>query len=176
VKLIQTVTVGSGGTATIQFTNIPQTYTDLYLMLSGRTNEGTTISYVLIEPNSVSPGFKMLRGGGSSTASYSGSSNLYADLTGTSATSSTFSNIGIYISNYTSISTHKSMILEGVTENNATTASQMIVFGLLSSNNAITSINLAAADGNLTKNKIFLEYSSASLYGITKGSGGATAS
>ena len=37
-KKIQTVTVGSGGAASIDFTSIPQTYTDLKIVLSARTN------------------------------------------------------------------------------------------------------------------------------------------
>jgi len=33
LKKIQTVTVGSGGAASIEFTSIPQTYTDLKLVV-----------------------------------------------------------------------------------------------------------------------------------------------
>ena len=35
---IQTVTVGSGGAANITFSNIPQTYTDLVIKISARSN------------------------------------------------------------------------------------------------------------------------------------------
>jgi hypothetical protein len=35
---IKTVTVGSGGAANIDFTSIPQTYTDLVLKVSARMN------------------------------------------------------------------------------------------------------------------------------------------
>ena len=34
--LIQTITVGAGGASTIEFTSIPQTYTDLCIKLSNR--------------------------------------------------------------------------------------------------------------------------------------------
>lgn len=176
MKLIQTITVGAGGASSIQFTSIPQIYTDLLLVLSGRTGEGTVISYVLIEPNSGSPSYRMLRGNGSTVASYNSASQLYSDLTGASATSSTFANVEIYIPNYTSTTATKTISVNGVTENNATSSSQIMSAALLNSTSAITSINLAAADGNLSKNQTFQQYSLASLYGITKGSGGATAS
>ena len=42
---IATVTVGSGGTANIEFTSIPSTYTDLKLMLSGRTSNNDSLHY-----------------------------------------------------------------------------------------------------------------------------------
>jgi len=42
---IQTVTVGSGGAANIEFTSIPQTYTDLVVVLSLRNNRSTAIGY-----------------------------------------------------------------------------------------------------------------------------------
>jgi hypothetical protein len=38
-KLIETVTVGSGGAANIEFTSIPQTYTDLKLVISGKNDK-----------------------------------------------------------------------------------------------------------------------------------------
>ena len=36
--LISSVTVGSGGASSIEFTSIPSTYTDLLLNFSGRSN------------------------------------------------------------------------------------------------------------------------------------------
>ena len=38
MELIQAVTVGAGGAAFIDFTSIPQTYTDLKIVVSGRTD------------------------------------------------------------------------------------------------------------------------------------------
>ena len=52
VKL-QTVTVGSGGASSIDFTNIPQTYTDLKIVLSARTNRASqTFDFVSVVFNS----------------------------------------------------------------------------------------------------------------------------
>jgi len=38
-KLIQTITVGSGGAASIDFTSIPATYTDLIFYFSTRSTD-----------------------------------------------------------------------------------------------------------------------------------------
>jgi hypothetical protein len=44
-EIISSVTVGAGGAAYIEFTNIPQTYTDLNLVFSGRnTSSGDWFS------------------------------------------------------------------------------------------------------------------------------------
>jgi len=40
-ELIASSTVGAGGAANIDFTSIPATFTDLYLVVSGRTNRST---------------------------------------------------------------------------------------------------------------------------------------
>ena len=42
---IETVTVGSGGAASIEFTNIPQTYTDLMILYSSRSAGNVTGSW-----------------------------------------------------------------------------------------------------------------------------------
>jgi hypothetical protein len=43
---IDTVTVGSGGAASIEFTNIPQTYTDLQIVLSARSATSDVFSQI----------------------------------------------------------------------------------------------------------------------------------
>ena len=40
--LISSVTVGSGGAASIEFTSIPSTYTDLVLKLSARSSRNVS--------------------------------------------------------------------------------------------------------------------------------------
>ena len=42
-KLIETVTVGSGGAASIEFSSIPQTYTDLKVVYSLRSTNSSVI-------------------------------------------------------------------------------------------------------------------------------------
>ena len=69
---ISTVTVGSGGVSSIDFTSIPQTYTDLLLKLSFRVNSSNTDNYFNLNFNSNSSAvysYRGLNGTGSSAFS-----------------------------------------------------------------------------------------------------------
>ena len=176
MKLIQTVTVGSGGAANIEFTSIPQTYTDLLVMTSLRTTGSNPGYYVLsfqVRLNNSTTGYtgKFLGGSGGGSAFSFDQNNAYVGwLPNVAATSNTFGNGKIYIPNYTS-SNYKSLSCEIVSESNNSTEVYMALKSALWSNTSpVTSINIVPESGN------FVEYSSVSLYGITKGSGGATAS
>jgi hypothetical protein len=157
-------TVGSGGAASIDFTSIPSTYTDLVLKVSLRA-ETSGIDAAKVTFNSSSSGYsyRSIWSSGSGTpASYNGSSDGFFQLQysgGTSSTGSTFTSGEMYIPNYAG-STNKSASLDQVQENNATTA-YMVPMALLWSNTAaITSITIAQSNGNLA------QYSTATLYGV----------
>jgi len=121
-KLISSVTVGVGGTANIEFTNIPQTYTDLQILLSGRdTGNGDWFS---INFNNSSSNFTARQFFTNGSAAYSyvkSDANEQGVNNNTSTTANTFSNTSIYITNYTS-SGNKSYSIDSITENNASTA------------------------------------------------------
>lgn len=173
LSLISTVTVGAGGAASISFTGIPQTGTDLLIVLSGRGDAAAIQQPIFTRINGTTGTFyseRQLYGTGSAAASTNrsaGSEFRYVYMTGSSTTSSTFSNTSIYIPNYTSAN-NKSVSIESTVENNATGSWQNINAGLWSSTAAITSLSLLPDAAN------FVQYSTASLYTITKGSGGAT--
>jgi hypothetical protein len=96
---------------------------------------------------------------------------LIRDIPGTDTTSNTFSSTQVYIPNYAG-STNKSVSIDHVTENNATNAYfSGIVAGLWSNTAAITSVKILDQDGGS-----LVAGSTASIYGILKGSGGATVS
>jgi len=161
---IETVTVGSGGQAAITFSSIPQTYTDLRIVTSCRSTASAVAVSKQIKFNGSSSNLSSRRlfGSGSSTTSDSFASNLYIGIIpGATATASTFSNDLIYIPNYTG-STNKSVSADSVSENNATEAYQALFAGLWSNTAAITSIELSLVSGN------FAQYSTATLYGISK--------
>ena len=162
---LETVTVGSGGAASITFSSIPDTYTDLLIVVSIRSTTAGNFS-VEIRPNSSTSNLSArgLQGSGSAASSFS-VSNVPALATSSANTANTFSNGSFYIPNYAS-STSKSISIDSVSENNATEAFQRIVAGLWADNTPISSIQLAPAGGN------FAEHSTASLYGITAGSDG----
>jgi hypothetical protein len=158
-KLIETITVGSGGAASIEFTSIPQTYTDLQLVFSMRST--TTVDYADLSFNSTTVGFsyRRLTGDGSGAGSNTGSQAVVATQVPSSYTASVFASTSLYIPNYTG-STNKSWSLDTVLENNATGTQMNLIAGLWSNTAAITAIKFAAPAGSIA------QYSSASLYGI----------
>jgi hypothetical protein len=174
MKLISSITVGSGGTATISFNSIPQTYTDLLIVLAGRSDAANPYVGVKFNGSSSSDYSRLwLYGDGSSrdTGSVTGvSSSTAAMLIARSdATSNTFGNSQMYIPNY-AITAAKNGSGENANENNATSAFASLTAMSRTTTDAVTSITFTPGSGN------FAQYSSAYLYGITKGSGGATAS
>jgi hypothetical protein len=159
---IQTVTVGSGGAATIDFTAIPATYTDLLLVSSIRTSraayhEALNMSFNGLTTNRTN---RRIYADGSSAASTSGSTMYGSQASGATATASTFGNSSVYIPNYTSAN-YKSSSEDQVSENNATNAFAALNANLWSSTAVITQITLTPENGGTIQ-----QYSTATLYGI----------
>jgi hypothetical protein len=161
---IASVTVGSGGAASMTFSSIPATYTDLLIKASVRSDKASAFNDLAVKFNASTSSYtnKLVYGDGSSAASYL---NNYANkgymttMNAASTTSDTFTSAEIYIPNYTNAN-NKSFNNDGVTENNATSSYAILNAGLWSNTNAITSIELLTASDN------FVQYSTATLYGI----------
>jgi len=156
---IASTTVGAGGAASIDFTSIPSTYTDIVIKASLRTLSTDPDDYILIKPNNSTANltFKYLRGTGSAASSAS-TERPYVDATG--ATASTFGNLEIYFPNYAG-STNKSFSIDAATENNATDARLTLNAHLWSDTSAINRIVLTSG-----QSFNFVQYSTAYLYGI----------
>jgi hypothetical protein len=160
--LIQTVTVGSGGTSAIDFTSIPATYTDLKLVFSIRTNRaGATVDALGLKINNVATNqsMRILYADGSSAGSAT-DTTINTAVVGATATSNIFGSGEFYIPNYAG-STNKSVSAESVNENNATLNYMYVVAGLWSQTTAINQLTLYSINS-----ATILEFSSASLYGI----------
>lgn len=163
---IASVTVGSGGAATISFTGIPSTYTDLCLKTSARDVSAGSENWIYATFNSDSGSNytnTVLRGNGSTAASGKASATTSAwvgQTQGTATTSNTFTNSEAYIPNYAG-STQKSISADTVEENNATANYMAINAILWTGTAAINSITLTSASGSN-----FAQYSTATLYGI----------
>ena len=161
---IASVEVGAGGQASIDFTTIPSTYTDLVLKFSLFTSYSSNYISAQITFNGSTSGYsqKMVYGTGSSALSASGSGS-YIDWsaygTGTTATANTFGNGEIYIPNYAGAS-NKSISADSVSENNATQAIAALTAGLWANTAAINRVTLTGNGGNIA------QYSTAILYGI----------
>jgi hypothetical protein len=156
---LATVTVGSGGAASIDFNSIPQTYTDLQLLISARDNDGGYGSGLSLAFNGTS--------WGSNRELYSYNGSPGTGLTsgesvgnGNGATASTFGNSSVYIPNYTDSNT-KVASGDGVSENNNAN-NVLLAFHAIKSTitAAITSISINPGG------TLFLQYSTATLYGI----------
>ena len=154
----------------INFLSIPQTYTDLFIKISGRSNN-TSYDNIQLQFNS-----------DNTTSNYS-NTNLYGDGSGTfserttssyimnfaagslpnlNSTSNTFGNMDIYISNYTS-SNYKSIIVDNSAENNsaATYVRISLGAGLWRNTSAINAISLFPFGS-------FVQYTKVSLYGVLR--------
>lgn len=170
--LISSVTVGAGGASSIDFTNIPQTpYTDLIIVFSGRSNSSTGGATVYLKPNGATTNGsrRMMVGDGVNVYSYSGADFETGAQNGGNSTANTFGNQMIYVPNYTG-SSNKIWASDSVYEQNATGANLTLEATLWSNTAAITSISITTSSAN------WVQYSTAYLYGLTKGSGGATVS
>jgi len=168
---ISTVTVGAGGTSAIEFTSIPQTYTDLKIVLSARNNRsGSTSDDLKITINgSTSSTYanRRLTANGTSAGSDGGSAasltySYSGVVTSTDATTSVFGNTEFYFPNYIS-SNNKSWSAEGVAEHNGTSCQLSMYANTVNITNAITTIKIEGYNSASLN-----QYSTATLYGILK--------
>ena len=174
ITKIAQVDVGVGGVATIDFTSIPQTFTDLMVVVSGRSSYNFGMLDLKFTFNGSTTGYSeiYMYGSGASAASGSDTSTTNGRVLGvigdTTTTANTFSNAAITIANYSG-ATNKMCSIDGVSEANATSARQTLVTQIWANTAAITSISLYPQLGS------WVQYSSATLYGISKsGATGAT--
>ena len=159
---IGSVTVGSGGASTIDFTSIPSTYTDLLLNFSTRCSQNGTFG-IRVAFNTSAANFTGLYIQGNGASASSGSApQLVGVSPGSAITANTFNSGYLYIPNYAS-SNNKSFSADDALENNATTAYITLDAGLWSQTAAINAIKLTPDSAST-----FVQYSTATLYGISK--------
>ena len=162
--LIQAITVPAGGQATVTFSSIPNTYTDLCLKLSFRDSSANDRRILFVRFNGGTSGYndRSIRAYNSGVASQTdnGGNNSIAiwDVPAANATASIFSDIEIYIPNYTS-SNNKSVSADGVGENNSGFAIAGLTAGSSNLTSAISTIDLFASAN-------IVQHSTAYLYGV----------
>jgi hypothetical protein len=163
-SLIEAKTLGTA-VASVTFTSIPQTFTDLQLLISSRATQNVTRELIKIYPNgSTANNTRFLSFGYDSGSVASGTSteSIIGWQSGNSTTANTFANGSVYFPNYTS-SDYKSYSADVVAENNS--SSSWIVSlntSLWSNTAAITSIEIACETSTFAVNSTFY------LYGINK--------
>jgi len=164
-EAIATVTVSTSTVASVEFTSIPGTYTDLKLVFSARNGKADTSDNLKITFNGTGGTVyseRQIYGNGSVVESYNRSSQAdlrWIQASAANATASTFGNGEMYISNYTS-SNNKSASGDYVAETNATGSAITLAAHLFSNSNAITSIQIDGVNADI------VQYSTFYLYGI----------
>jgi hypothetical protein len=151
--------------ASVTFSNIPQSgYTDLKVVFSGR--DGTALIYgdgVIRFNGDTGSNYSRIRlngdgsgaGSASQTTTYIGGWNS----NGANSTANTFCSFEMYVPNYLS-SNQKSVSIDCVVENNATTAYQFLIAGLWTGTAAINQVSIVNPSSS------FVAGTTASLYGL----------
>lgn len=153
--------------ASVTFSSIPSTYTDLVLRVSARSNESATTTTMKVTLNSDTGGnysVTELRGNGSTAASARDTAVPYLNqylINADTSTANTFGSLELYLPSYTATQ-KKPVGVFFVRENNTTAADIYATANLWQGTAAVTSIQLNANGNN------FVSGSSFYLYGISK--------
>lgn len=153
--------------ASVTFSSIPATYTDLVVRVSGRGTNASITGSLLFRFNGDSSTIysrtRLWSDGTSATSDNSSGSNEGNGLSvnGNTSTSNTFGSAEIYIPSYTA-SQNKPVSVFSATENNATSANIGAIANLYRSTTAISSILLYTSSGT-----DWVSGSSFYLYGIS---------
>ena len=167
--------VGSGSSSNIVFNNIPQNYTDLEILISTRTSDTGTGSYILCGINGIGSAIysqtniyqsiidygTSILGARDANQTYFGYARLACNSSSGGFTANTFTSMKMYIPEYTTTN-FKSVAMD-ISAPNGTTASYSTSFnaGLYRSTRPVTSINFSAP-GNYLVGTTF------TLYGISR--------
>lgn len=162
-KLIASNTL-STTTASVTFSAIPGTFTDLALRVSARSTEASTyVSNIYIRLNGTSTGYGLTNVYGfnnTATSSRASSQTRVYDYTPAStATLNTFGNLEWYIPNYTGSTTKPISAFSASENNSATLAYVAATAGLATSvTSAVTSILIALDAGSFESGSSFFLY------------------
>lgn len=154
----------SGAAASVTFNNIPQTFTDLKVVISARSSDSTGQGTIMrFNGSTTTYSNTYLFANGSSASSSRLTYNYVGSIFGTNGTANTFNNTEIHIPNYTG-SSFKASLCENTAANNNTLGYLNLLANLWRSTDAITSISFLVDGGSN-----FVQHSTFSIYGITKG-------
>jgi hypothetical protein len=162
----QATVTDPSGSATITLSSIPADFADIMVVFSGRTTISDNLGYGTMKVNGSTTGYtEQVLQGNSST--YAGSSStgagINAFVSGGNTTANTFGIFTAYFPKYSSSTNPKRILIDLVTENNATgafTGLQRFVSVYWNNTAAINSITFTADSG------VYVQNSSVTLYGI----------
>jgi hypothetical protein len=159
--LISSNVLGSSA-ASVTFSSIPATYTDLVLRISDRLdNAGTSTNSNVQFNGDTATNYSriVLAGSGSAASSSLNATQAFSRYlsNGGGTTASTFDSTEIYIPSY-QVSQNKPLSIFTVTETNATAVDMQITASLWRNTAAITSITLTPSSGNYVSGSSFYLY------------------
>jgi hypothetical protein len=165
---IDSYTVPSGGVASYTFSNIPQTYTDLCVVWSGRGSRASFYSDNGIKINNTLPtngiNYQVHRYYNGTPLAYTGTDGTYPGTydNGGTSTANLFSGVTYYFYNYTS-SNYKKIMMDTVVETDSVSAIFHVLEGdTFKNTSAITSLVVFGSTNNYT----LQQNSTYTLYGI----------
>jgi len=165
MTVIEHIEVTDPTQASLVFDSIPATYTDLMVQVSTRTNKADVIEGQIFTFNADSTTYsgQILMGYGGATGAATAwvANRRGGQATAANQTANTFSTNQYYIPNYTSNSA-KTLSVEFATEGQSSYYEMGIGGILWDGTSPITSIEISGSGGGN-----FVQYSSATLYGIT---------
>lgn len=163
--LISSYTASTSPTS-FTFTSIPQTYTDLKLVMSIRGSRTAFYSNISVLVNGSSSGiydYKWVYSSSGTVTSLqtTNDTELGQFVGGASSTANTFGSLEMYFTNYTS-SNHKSISVNNAVEDNSGSTFIVLEAELAKTTSSITSFTITGSGNNYT----FANNSTAYLYGI----------
>jgi len=159
---LATVTVPSGGVASVTFAGIPTGYKHLQFRYFAQPSNGSAVSgFIRLNGNTTIGDYSLhlLDGNGSSASAY-GAADDYSQSILPPSSSSTFSATIVDILDYTNTNKYKTIRSLSGYDANGSGVVRYSSGGFYANTNAITEINIIAAAGNLT------QYSQFALYGV----------
>lgn len=151
----------SSSAASVTFSAIPATYTDLVLRISARgDNAGNANLAISYNGATTSFSYTRLTGDGSTAASFRSTNNFVGLVDSAANTANTFGSAEIYIPSYAATQNKPASIFVAQ-EDNSSTATIAAIANLRSNTAAITSITIAEYSANN-----WVSGSSFYLYGI----------
>jgi hypothetical protein len=158
---IQSVTVGSGGVPSVEFTSIPQTYTDLIVKVSGRDGDNNFQMNMIFNNSGSATNIYAQATGTGANAGTQGDMRFVVNASSTQA--NTFGVMECYIADYTSSINPKPSGTLSATEGNTVTAYMRIGSNTWPSASAVTAIKFQNVSGGNVP-----EFCTFYLYGIKK--------
>lgn len=156
----------TGSQATVTFSGIPQTYTDLVVLMSVRSDSGSTFNTFAMQINGSSSAIYSFSNmeGYNGTSVFTGNGNAQTQgnagwINGTGSASNIFTSTEIYFPSYTNTSNPKPFAITSCAETTSTTAFDVeSLAGRFNSANAITSISFFLSGQNIVSGSSFYLY------------------